>query len=136
MAKATAPSAGYSGTPLLKKLGYTAEHSAALIDVPKAMRAHLTAAKFKTLAETTVGDAAALKGPLDAVHLFAVERNDQSFYALHAGHGEDAMIDTGIIDRAAKRPSQPVFPAFQWVEVIFDYLLNIFLQFFGIGIVN
>ena len=74
MAKATAPSAGYSGTPLLKKLGFTAEQSAALIDVPRALRAHLTAAKFKTLAEATVGDAAALKGPLDAVHLFAVER--------------------------------------------------------------
>ena len=74
MAKATAPSAGYSGTPLLKKLGFTAAQSAALIDVPRALRAHLTAAKFKTLAETAIGDAAALKGPLDAVHLFAVER--------------------------------------------------------------
>ena len=74
MAKATAPSAGYSGTPLLKKLGYTAGQSAALLDVPKTLRAHLTVAKFKALAEAAIGDAAALKGPLDAVHLFAVER--------------------------------------------------------------
>ena len=74
MAKAQVPSAGYSGTPLLKKLGYTSDQSAALIDAPKALRPHLAAAKFKALAETTVDGAASLKGPLDAVHLFTTER--------------------------------------------------------------
>lgn len=74
MAKAKAPPAGYSGTPLLKKLGYTSEQSAALIDVPPALRPHLTAAKFKMLAETALDGVASLKAPLDAVHLFVVER--------------------------------------------------------------
>ena len=74
MAKTQAPAAGYSGTPLLTKLGLTSEQSAALIDVPKTLRPHLVAAKFKTLAEAEIDGAAALKGPLDAVHLFATER--------------------------------------------------------------
>ena len=74
MANARAPSAGYSGTPLLKKLGYTSEQSAALIDAPKEVRSHLAAAKFKSLVDTPVDSCAALKGPFDAVHLFAVER--------------------------------------------------------------
>ena len=73
MAKA-APSSGYSGTPLLKKLGYVAEQSAALLDVPKTLRPHLAAAKFKTLAEAPIEGSSALKAPLDAVHVFAVER--------------------------------------------------------------
>ena len=74
MAKAKAPSSGYSDTPLLKKLGYTSEQSAALIDVPKTLRPHLAAAKFKSLTDVAIDDCATLKGPLDAVHLFAVER--------------------------------------------------------------
>jgi len=74
LAKAQAPSAGYSGTPLLKKLGYASEQTAALIDVPKALRPHLAAAKFKTLSETAIDTTGGLKGPLDAVHLFATER--------------------------------------------------------------
>ena len=74
MANARAPSAGYSGTPLLKKLGYTSEQSAALIDAPKEVRSHLAAAKFTSLVDTPVDSCAALKGPFDAVHLFAVER--------------------------------------------------------------
>jgi len=73
LAKA-APSAGYSGTPLLKKLGFTSDQSAALIDTPKPLRPHLVAAKFKTLAEAAIDGAGSLKGPLDAVHLFATER--------------------------------------------------------------
>ena len=73
-AKASAPSAGYSGTPLLKKLGYNNDQSAALIDAPKPLRAPLIAAKFKTLTETVIEDAAGLKGPLDAVHVFTTER--------------------------------------------------------------
>lgn len=71
---AKAPTAGYSGTPLLKKLGYTSEQSAALIDAPKPLRSHLTAAKFKQLAEVAIDATGGLKGPLDAVHLFATER--------------------------------------------------------------
>lgn len=71
---AKAPTAGYSGTPLLKKLGYTSEQSAALIDVPKPLRSHLAAAKFKQLAEVAIDKASGLKGPLDAVHVFATER--------------------------------------------------------------
>ena len=74
MANARAPSAGYSGTPLLKKLGYTSEQSAALVDAPKEVRSHLAAAKFKSLVDAPIDSCAALKGPLDAVHLFAVER--------------------------------------------------------------
>ena len=74
MAKAQAPSVGYSGTPLLKKLGYTSDQSAALIDVPKALRPHLASAKFKALSETSIDTLARLKAPLDAAHLFATER--------------------------------------------------------------
>ena len=74
MAKAKAPSAGYSGTPLLKKLGYGPEQTAALIDAPKALRSHLAAAKFKSLADLSLDACATLKAPLDAVHLFTVER--------------------------------------------------------------
>ncbi len=74
MAKAKAPSAGYSGTPLLKKLGYGPEQAAALIDVPKMLRSHLTAAKFKALVDASIDACATLKGPLDIVHVFSVER--------------------------------------------------------------
>lgn len=73
-AKSKAPAAGYSGTPLLKKLGYTNEQSAALLDTPKALRPYLTAAKFKSLTEGVIENAASLKGPLDAVHVFTTER--------------------------------------------------------------
>jgi hypothetical protein len=72
--KPSAPSAGYSGTPLLKKLGYTSEQSAALLDAPKTLRPHLAAAKFKSLTDAAIEDAATVKAPLDAVHLFATER--------------------------------------------------------------
>lgn len=72
--KSKAPVAGYSGTPLLKKLGYTNEQAAALLDVPKSLRPHLAAAKFKSLTEGALDDAASLKGPLDAFHVFATER--------------------------------------------------------------
>jgi hypothetical protein len=71
---AKAPAAGYSGTPLLKKLGFTSAQSAALIDVPKLLRTQLTAAKFKTVAEIPIDATSGLKGPLDAVHLFTTER--------------------------------------------------------------
>lgn len=71
---AKAPTAGYSGTPLLKKLGYTSEQSAALVDVPKPLRPHLTAAKFKQLAEIAIDATGGLKPPLDAIHLFTTER--------------------------------------------------------------
>jgi hypothetical protein len=73
-AKPAATSAGYSGTPLLKKLGYTSQQSAALVDAPASLRAHLAAAKFKMLTDTTIEEAASLRGPLDAVHVFARER--------------------------------------------------------------
>ena len=72
--KPKAPTAGYSGTPLLKKLGFTSEQSAALIDAPKALRPHLAAAKFKALADTAIDGTSSLKGPLDAIHVFATER--------------------------------------------------------------
>ena len=74
MAKAEARAAGYSGTPLLKKLGFGPDQTAALIDVPKTLRSHLAAAKFKSLAEASIEVCAALKSPLDAIHVFAVER--------------------------------------------------------------
>lgn len=73
-AKPKAPSAGYSGTPLLKKLGYSSEQAAALIDVPKALRPQLAAAKFKSLTEIPIADVAGLRGHLDAAHVFATER--------------------------------------------------------------
>jgi len=74
LARAKAPSAGYSGTPLLKKLGYGADQTVALIDAPRTLRSYLAAAKFKSLADASIDACAALKSPLDAVHLFAVER--------------------------------------------------------------
>ena len=74
MAKAQTPSAGYSGTPLLKKLGYTSDQTAALIDAPKALRPHLAAAEFKALSDAAIDAVGGLKGPLDAVHAFATER--------------------------------------------------------------
>jgi hypothetical protein len=74
LAKAKAPSAGYSGTPLLKKLGYGPEQAAALIDAPKTLRPHLASAKFKALVDASIDSCATLKGPLDTVHVFAMER--------------------------------------------------------------
>ncbi len=74
MVKAKAPVAGYSGTPLLKKLGYVSEQSAALIDAPKEVRSYLAAAGFKSLVDAPIDTCTALRGPFDAVHLFAVER--------------------------------------------------------------
>ena len=45
-----------------------------MIDAPKRLRPHLAAAKFKSLSEAAIDSAGGLKGPLDAVHVFAVER--------------------------------------------------------------
>ena len=69
------PMAGYSGTPLAKKLGLKAGQRAALVGVPAALLPVLQAPDFAWCA--TVAEAGAVPTdapPLDFVHLFAKDR--------------------------------------------------------------
>ncbi len=66
--------AGYSGTPLLKKLGYAAGQRACLIAVPANVTELLAFEQFAV--RRVLKNAAMLvreKGPFDLVHLFASE---------------------------------------------------------------
>jgi hypothetical protein len=62
---------GYSGTPLLKKLGYAASQRACLVAVPVAA---LLAFEFAARRQLkTVTQIARQKGPFDLIHLFVTE---------------------------------------------------------------
>ena len=79
MAKST--SAGYSGTPLLKKLGYKPGQCGLLIGVPRSLRQDLHFPDFAWGRSVDGPDAVPDDPPpLDVVHLFTRERD-----ALEAG---------------------------------------------------
>ena len=64
-------SAGYSGTPLLKKLGYAGSQRACLVAVPVAELLAFEFAARRLLKD--VGQIARQKGPFDLIHLFVTE---------------------------------------------------------------
>lgn len=65
-----AKAAGYSGTPLAKKLGFKPGDAVALIGAPGFMKDVVSDAGAKPKASK---DAKAIKGPIAAAHLFTVE---------------------------------------------------------------
>jgi hypothetical protein len=66
------PAAGYSGTPLLKKLGYAAGQRACLVAIPLAeLTAFRGFAKRRLLKD--LSGITREKGPFDLVHLFVTE---------------------------------------------------------------
>ncbi len=70
------PQAGYSGTPLIKKLGYKPGHCALLIGVPSDLRVVLDLPDFAW--SRMAADMSALPDDpprLDAVHLFTKQRD-------------------------------------------------------------
>lgn len=72
---ARSPAAGYSGTPLLKKLGFKPGHCGLLIGVPETLLEALDYPEFGW--SRTVGGMDALPDdppPLDAIHFFTKER--------------------------------------------------------------
>jgi hypothetical protein len=69
-----AGSAGYSGTPLLKKLGYTSGQRACLVAVPAQPTERLSFSGFATRRLIKSADAIAKqRGPFDLVHIFTRE---------------------------------------------------------------
>lgn len=63
-------SAGYSGTPLAKKLGYKSGVTVALVDAPLFMRDVVSESGATARSVKAAKD---VKGPIEAIHLFAIE---------------------------------------------------------------
>lgn len=73
---APSPPAGYSGTPLLKKLGYRDGDRALLIAVPDSLDELTSFPSFARREVLAATDAKLPRGPFDLVHLFTVDRRD------------------------------------------------------------
>ncbi len=103
------PRAGYSGTPLIKKLGYKAGQRALLIGVPEGLRPVLDQPDFAW--SRNVDDMSALPGgppPLDVVHLFTKQREmlDAGLPQLRALLKPAGMIWVSWPKRASKVPTE------------------------------
>ena len=99
--------AGYSGTPLLTKLGYSAGQRALLIGLPPEPAA---LAGFEFASRRTLPDLAALgdvTGPFDLIHVFERERETLAagLGGLRARLVPDGMIWVSWPKKAAKRPT-------------------------------
>src|SRR5438270_12359638 len=87
------PATGYSGTPLLKKLGYADGQRACLIAVPVAeLTAFAGFARRRLLKD--ISGLAHETGPFDLIHLFAREEA-QLVAALRAAR--ERLVPDGII---------------------------------------
>lgn len=75
MASSSSP-IGYSGTPLIKKLGYRDGASALLIAVPDDLVELRDFAGFARRELLSSSDAKLPRGPFDLIHLFATERRE------------------------------------------------------------
>src|SRR5438477_102812 len=86
---------GYSGTPLLKKLGYAAGQRACLIGVPASGVELLAFDQFKT--RRVLKNAAMLareNGPFDLIHLFAGEA---AGLRAALGHARKRLVPNGMV---------------------------------------
>ena len=94
--------AGYSGTPLAKKLGIKAGTTVVGIDVPEHYRSLLEPLP------ASVRFAAAADRATDIVHVFATRRAPlaQTLATLRATLGPDAMVWVSWPKKAAKLPSE------------------------------
>jgi hypothetical protein len=72
----SSPPAGYSGTPLLKKLGYQDGLRALLIAVPSELVELREFDRFARRVEMTRLSSKLPSGPFDLIHLFATERSE------------------------------------------------------------
>jgi hypothetical protein len=92
-------SAGYSGTPLAKKLGYKPGCKALWLDAPADYPA--------LLAEDIVADTAPLNPPYDLVHLFAanVAAFEKALPVARAALKPDGMIWVSWYKQTAKIPT-------------------------------
>ena len=99
---ARAAAAGYSGTPLLKKLGYKAEQSALLVDAPAALKTILLGAGFRAVAESAA--AKIPKGPFDVAHVFVSERTKlaAALKQLRERIAQDGMVWVSWPKKASK----------------------------------
>lgn len=87
--------AGYSGTPLAKKLGIKPEQRILLVDAQ---------ADYHQILGMDISDQLVSKAPADFVHLFAVSRAklEKSFKALIKGLPPDATIWISWYKKSAK----------------------------------
>jgi hypothetical protein len=87
------PEAGYSGTPLLKKLGVKDGMKALLIGVPDEIE---QLARFNgwSRAKRTAKAGAVSGGPFDYIHIFTAKRAD---YAAAIGKLKSALAPSGMI---------------------------------------
>ena len=94
--------AGYSGTPLAKKLGYKNGYRALWLAAPGEYAALLTPMPDGVTVETTAGDT-----PYDVVHLFvpSIASLDQMLPKARAALKPDGMIWVSWYKRAAKIPT-------------------------------
>jgi len=102
------PQAGYSGTPLIKKLGYKPGQCALLIGVPEDLRPVLDQPDFAW--SRTVEDMPALPDdppPLDVVHLFTRQRDvlNAGLPVLRALLRPTGMIWVSWPKKASKEPT-------------------------------
>ena len=74
--RAPSPPAGYSGTPLLKKLGYRDGGRALLIAVPDSLDELTRFPGFARREVLAATDSRLPRGPFDLVHLFTTDRRD------------------------------------------------------------
>lgn len=85
--------AGYSGTPLLKKLGYKDGQHALFAGVPEHLHAELSQPGFVTLARV-VGAKGWPKGRRDVVHIFA---DSAKLLAAQLARARKVIADDGMI---------------------------------------
>lgn len=85
--------AGYSGTPLLKKLGVKEGMSALLIAVPETIEPLASFDGWKKAKRVAKAGAAA-GGPYDYIHIFVAKRAD---YAAAIARLKKALAPTGMI---------------------------------------
>jgi hypothetical protein len=95
-------SAGYSGTPLAKKLGYKPGHRALWLNAPADYPALLA-----PLAEGVTTDAEPSRPPYDLVHLFAADTAtlERQLPVARAAMRADGMIWVSWYKQAAKIPT-------------------------------
>lgn len=98
--------AGYSGTPLLKKLGYKAGQRAVFACMPRALQAELSQAGFASLIQIE-GATGWPKGPLDVVHVFADRAKTLAALLARARKliADDGMIWVSWPKKASKVPT-------------------------------
>jgi hypothetical protein len=99
-----APSSGYSGTPLSKKLGFKPGTTVALIGAPDFMPSVVAEAGASA---KSVKEAKAVRGPIAAVHLFTTDAAilRASLPVLMKAIARDGMVWVSWPKKASKVPT-------------------------------